>query len=140
MKQVEIRLIGPDPKAKDLFYGVYQPADKALETKEQRLRESASTFSNHLELEPDLYGDNDDPEHCRYDSRAGFTVHHPWACDGLAACEEFPDITCPVEEFYKNQKLLTRLKMEPLRTLLFQNPKMAVYNELENAELVYSNK
>jgi hypothetical protein len=32
------------------------------------------------------------------------------------------------------------MKMEPLWTLLFQNLKMAVYNELENTELVYSSK
>ena len=42
--------------------------------------------------------------------------------------------------YYKNRELLTRLEMEPLRTLLFQNPKMAVYNKLENAKLVYSSK
>jgi hypothetical protein len=142
VKQVEIRLVGPDPNAKDLFHGVYQPADKALETKEQRLRENASTFSDYPEPERDLYDDYGDHEFdpCRYDFRKGFTIHQR-DDDGLATCGvEFPDITCPVEEFYENQKRLTRLKMEPLRTLLFQNPKMAVYNELENTELVYSSK
>lgn len=45
-----------------------------------------------------------------------------------------------MEEYYKSRERLKRLKMEPLRTLLFQNPKMTVYNKLENAELVYSSK
>ena len=142
VKQVEIRLVGPDPNTKDLFHGVFQPADKALETKEQRLRENASTFSDYPEPEPDLYDDYEDHESdpCWYDFRKGFTIHKR-DDDGLAMCGvEFPNITCPVEEFYENQKRLMRLKIEPLRTLLFQNPKMAVYNELENTELVYSSK
>lgn len=85
MKQVEIHLVGPDPKAKDLFHGVYQPADKALETKQQKLRESVSTFSDYPEPELDLDDVCEDPEFgpCRYDFRKGFTIHHPWGCDGL---------------------------------------------------------
>ncbi|KFY29419.1 hypothetical protein V493_02375 [Pseudogymnoascus sp. VKM F-4281 (FW-2241)] len=148
VKQVEIRLVGPDPNAKDLFYGVYQPADKFLETKKQRLQESVSTFSETLEPEQDDYNDYVDYDDyyendlCWYDSMKGSTVHVPWNCAAwnCAAWEEFPVSTCPVEDFHENQKRLMRLKMEPLRTLLFQNPNMAVYNELDNAELVHSSK
>jgi hypothetical protein len=76
----------------------------------------------------------------RYGFGKNFTIHQ-WDDDGLVTCGvEFPDITYSAEEFYQNQKRLTRLKMEPLWTLLFQNPKMVVYNELENTELVYSSK
>ena len=139
VKQVEIRLVGPDPKAKGLFHGVYQPADKALETKKQKLWESMSTFSDYPKRES---GAEFDP--CRYDYKRGFTVHHPYDCDLLEYSGDpelgFSGPTCPVEEFYENRERLTRLEMEPLRTLLFQNPKMAVYNELENAELVRSSK
>lgn len=60
----------------------------------------------------------------------GINYNPEWGIDSFS--------TCSVEEFYKNNERLERLKMEPLRTLLFQNPKMAVYNELENAELVYT--
>ncbi|KAG4432540.1 hypothetical protein IFR05_011975 [Cadophora sp. M221] len=90
----------------------------------------------------DGYGDDEfDP--CWYDFRRGFTVHNYLECEGFGYGDPdtgIPEPTCPVEEFYENEKRLTRLKMEPLRTLLFRNPKMAVYNELENAVLVHSSK
>jgi len=144
VKQVAIRLAGPDPNTKDLFHGVYKPADKALEAKEQRLRENAGTLPDYPEPERGLYEDDDYGDHesdpCWYDFRKGFTIHQRDE-DGLVTCDVgLPDIMCPVEEFYENQKQIMRLKMEPLRTLLFQNPKMAVYNELDNTELVYSSK
>ncbi|KFZ03646.1 hypothetical protein V502_10773 [Pseudogymnoascus sp. VKM F-4520 (FW-2644)] len=137
VKQVEIRLVGPDPKANDIFHGVYQLADKALETEKQKLRERMSKAR---------LPDYDDLEYeyleyvCQYDPETGYTGH--WRdCDGIGYDPE-EDIdtlsTCDVEAFYQNSERLNRLKMEPLRTLLFQNPKMAVYNELENAKLVYS--
>ncbi|PVH70646.1 hypothetical protein DL98DRAFT_540678 [Cadophora sp. DSE1049] len=138
VKQVEIRLVSPDPNAKDLFLGVYQPADKALETWKQKLRESMSTFSHDPEPEIDD-GRDHISDGCYYDFGKGFTTHNLWDCIGYSD----PDggtPTCPVEEFYENEKRLARLMMEPLRTLLFQNPKMAVYNELENAVLVHSSK
>lgn len=141
VKRVEICLVGPDPKTKDLFYGVYQPADKALETEKQKLRESISTFSGYPK--PDSF-DELEFGPCWYDYERGFTVHSPEVCSLLDYPVDsdlgFPDPTCPVEELQKNKERLKRLEMEPLRTLLFQNPKMAVYNELENAELVYSSK
>ncbi|KFY83545.1 hypothetical protein V498_07991, partial [Pseudogymnoascus sp. VKM F-4517 (FW-2822)] len=146
VKQVEIRLVGPDPNAKDLFYGVYQPVDKALEIKKQRLQERVSTFSETPEPERDYYNDYDnqdeyyDNDTCWYDFRKGSTVHIPWNCEGLVAGEDCPDFTCLVEDFHENLKQLMRLKMEPLRTLLFQNPNMAVYNELYNSELIHSSK
>jgi hypothetical protein len=115
------------------------PSDKALETEKQKLRESMSTFSDYPYPEPE-------PEFgpYRYDYQRGFTVYHPEDCGGLECHGDpdlgFPDPTCPMEEYYKSRERLKRLKMEPLRTLLFQNPKMTVYNKLENAELVYSSK
>lgn len=148
VKQVEIRLVGPDPNSKNLFYGVYQPVDKALETKQQRLQESVNTFLETLESEQDDHDDlidYDDYDYyyndpCEYDFGKGSTMHNPWNCDAFIAYEYCPELTCPVEDFHENQKQLERLKMEPLRTLLFQNPNMAVYNELYNAELVHSSK
>jgi hypothetical protein len=101
-----------------------------------------SAFSDYPEPERKLHDDYEDHEFdpCRYDFRKSFTIHQR-DDDGLATCGvEFLDITCPAKEFYENQKPPTRMKMEPLWTLLFQNPKMAVYNELENTELVYSSK
>lgn len=154
VKQVEIRLVGPDPKAKDVFYGVYQLADKALETEKQKLRESMSTVTlsdtppdhKDLDYEEQYYEEKyyEDLYVCRYDPETGFT-RHGTECDVFYYDPERDDISisispCSVEEFYKNSKRLERLKMEPLRTLLFQNPKMAVYNELKNAELVYSSR
>lgn len=153
VKQVEIRLVGPDPKAKDVFYGVYQLADKDLETEKQKLRESMSTvtLSDTPPDREDLYHEDlyyeeqyyEDPDVCRYDPETGST-RHGTDCDIFYYDPETDyDISIspwPVEEFYKNSKRLEKLKMEPLRTLLFQNPKMAVYNELENAELVYTSR
>lgn len=140
VKQVKIRLVGPDPKAKDLFYGVYQPADKALETEKRKLRESMSTFSEYdPEQYPDIVFPGDIP--CWYDHRSGHMVHNEDTC--ILYLIEYDDdfnLTCDVEEHYRNRERLTKMKMESLRTLLFQNPKMAVYNELDNAELVYSSK
>jgi hypothetical protein len=79
VKQVAIRLAGPDPNTKDLFHGVYKPADKALETKEQRLRENAGTLPDYPEPERGLYDDDDYGDHesdpCWYDFRKGFTIH-----------------------------------------------------------------
>lgn len=109
--------VGPDPKAKDLFHGVYKPVDKGLETEKQKLWESMSTVTI--------------PDYREPDPKRGITVHKI-DCPGNGFGS-----TCPVEGFYKNSERLARLEMEPLRTLLFQNPKMAVYNELEIAELVY---
>lgn len=144
VKQVMIRLVGVDPKAEDLLYGVYQPADKALETEKRNLQGSMSTFS---EYDPEQDPSFDFPEDmqdipCWYDHKSGITVHNedtciPFNCDYDG---DIPNIKCDVQEHYRNRERLTKLKMEPLRPLLFQNPKMAVYNELENAELVYSSK
>ena len=146
VKQIEIRLINPDPKAKDLFYGVYQPADKALETRKQKLLESMSTFSPDPDPDPDPdpFDDLSEFDPCWYDHKRGFTVQRE-GCDHhiYGGYGDDPDLgipPCPVGEFHKDEERLTRLEMEPLRTLLFQNPKMAVYNELDNAGLVYSSR
>jgi hypothetical protein len=149
VKQVEIRLVGPDPKAKDVFHGVYQPADKVLESEKQKLWESMSTVTLPHYLDyylPDNEESMSEEEYhelqsypCQYDTKRGLTVHGK-DCHGLTHDLEEDIFLCPVEEFYKNSERLKRLKMEPLRTLLFQNPNMAVYNELENVELVYSSK
>jgi hypothetical protein len=126
MKQVEIRLGSPNPKAKDQFLGIYQLAGKTLEITRQKLRESMSTTTLPDYRKPETKEEFRDPcfHPCRYNSKRGFTDHNPERCDGGAFDPEMGvimDSTCSVEVFYKNSKQLTRLNMEPLRKLLFQN-------------------
>jgi len=151
VKQVEVRLVGPDPDARDVFHGVWRLVDAEIEAEKQELLERVSTSKLEREStfsdypEPDPWGeDNFESYPCRYDYKRGFTDHNPLCCDTYQYCGdpdyEIPDPTCPVEERQKDREKLDRLAMEPLRTLLFQNPKLAVYNELENADLVYSSE
>ncbi|KAH7311900.1 hypothetical protein BKA65DRAFT_574573 [Rhexocercosporidium sp. MPI-PUGE-AT-0058] len=71
MKQVEIRLVSPDPKDKDLFHGVYQSVDKVLETEKQKLWESMSTTTLPDYREPECEEEFYDPWFypCRYAPR-----------------------------------------------------------------------
>jgi hypothetical protein len=112
------------------------PSDKALETEKQKLRE----YEHLLRLPVPRARARIRSLPVRLPER----FHHPEDCGGLECHGDpdlgFPDPTCPMEEYYKSRERLKRLKMEPLLTLLFQNPKMTVYNKLENAELVYSSK
>jgi hypothetical protein len=145
VEQVKIRLVGPIARAKDLFHGVYNPANKAIEAEKRKLQETIRAFPEFSVPNSDDDFSEGDP--CFYDYKHGSIYHNEQYCDLLTyggtfgfQDEEIPDLTCSVEEYYKKKERLTRLKMEPLRTLLFQNPKMAVYNELWNAKLVHSSK
>ncbi|KFY19200.1 hypothetical protein V493_08081 [Pseudogymnoascus sp. VKM F-4281 (FW-2241)] len=159
VKRVDIRLVGPDAKAEDVFHGVYQPADKALETEMEKLRESAREAEmQNPEESTGIFADSEsklDPydddlseiDPCWYNHDKGFTIHNPEVCgvlkygyNGLWSNPNWGPLTCPVGKSDRIRERLTRLEMEPLRTLLLQNPKMAVYNELANAELVHTSR
>lgn len=116
-----------------MFRGVYRMLD--IEAEKQKLRENMSLCRRPVE--PDFVEDM-----CELYRVCG-------VCNGYIyrSCPEnnfptgypFDDYIppCPGWEHHDDEKRLAELEMEPLQTLLFQNPKMAVHNELFNANLVY---
>jgi hypothetical protein len=139
--QLQIRLVGPDPDTKGLFRGVYRMLD--IEAEKRKLREKIRSY--RPPVEKDWVEDEfDDSRVCKYNYLIGETMHDYDNCPrnnyepGYPFYHYIPP--CPVSEHYDNEKRLAELEMEPLGTPLFRNPKMAVHNELFNANLVYCRK
>jgi hypothetical protein len=141
--QLQIRLVGPDPDTKGLFRGVYRMLDSDIEAEKQKLREKIRSYRPPVEkywVEDQLVSSRV----CKYNYVIGETIHDYYSCPqknyepGSPFNHYIPP--CPVSEHRDNEKRLAELEMEPLGTPLFQNPKMAVHNELFNANLVYCRK
>jgi hypothetical protein len=141
--QLQIRLVGPDPDTKGLFRGVYRMLDSDIEAEKQRLREKMRSYRPPVEKDWVEY-EFDDSRVCKYNYFSGETIHDPYNCPrndyepGYPFYRYIP--SCPVSEHCDNEKRLAELEMEPLGTPLFQNPKMAVHNELFIMNLVYCRK
>ena len=119
---------------------MYKRLEDVIETEKQKLREEMSTYCDPIPDETESCY----PSVCTYDCLTGSTTHSFDRCPEIAYYLESPEEEyvppCPVSKYRDNKNRLAQLEMEPLRTLLFQNPKIAVYNEVCNTDLVYCSK
>lgn len=150
----DVRLAGPVTDVPEEFHGTYQILDEQLEAEkrkhlqvvkklqveedlkdmERMIKEKRRIDNHDYDYDYDYYDDYD-LDQCIYDQRLN-RVDHSNACSW--ANEESEDTeVCGVEERYTSQDKLNGLLMEPLRTSLFRNPKLALYHKLSNKDLVH---
>jgi hypothetical protein len=111
--------------------------DSCIEAEKQTLRETIRSY--RPPFKKDWVDDEcEDSGVCSYSYDSGETIHdiYSWPRNAFPLFDGYVP-PYPVSEHQDHKKRLAKLEMEPLQTLLFQNPKMAVHNELFNANLVY---